>query len=109
MGSSPRPENNEVGSFIFSDFGLSRRLGNGENVSGFAVIVDYGARELHEDVECDWKIDVFSIALVLYRFINHRPSFAVSLCREQVIGKAIAGAWGPSLPEVTEPVRSVIK
>ena len=99
-----KPENifvNEFGDYKLGDFGVARKL---ENVTGALSqkgTYNYMAPEIEKGSSYDETVDIYSLGLVLYRFLNRRllpfltpetnmnPNERVAAARKRLDGAAL--------------------
>lgn len=68
-----KPENifiNQFGDFKLGDFGIARKLGNVTGVLSQKGTYNYMAPEIERGNQYDSTVDLYSLGLVLYRFMN---------------------------------------
>ena len=99
-----KPQNifvNNHGFFKLGDFGISRSMAGSRNVLSFKGTISYMAPETFAMQNTDARSDVYSLALVLYRFLNNgREPFlpAGKVSREQVDSAQRRRLAGEALP-----------
>jgi serine/threonine protein kinase len=80
------------------DFGSSRFLLTESTLTQQTGTPCYMAPEMYEDVEYDFKVDVFSFGLIAYEIVAGQPFFSRNLRPEQIMKKVLSD-WRPSFPE----------
>ncbi|MCR5789342.1 MAG: protein kinase [Lachnospiraceae bacterium] len=106
-----KPENifvNQFGDYKLGDFGIARKL---ENVTGGMSqkgTYNYMAPEVEKGTQYDGGVDLYSLGLVLYRFLNHNllpflspenqlnPNERMAAVRRRLDGEALPAPSGAS-------------
>lgn len=69
-----KPENifvSDIGTFKLGDFGIARQLENATSGMSKKGTYTYMAPEVYKGLEYDSSVDIYSLGIVLYRFLNN--------------------------------------
>lgn len=104
-----KPENifiNKYGDYKLGDFGISRSL-YASTVGTMAGTVNYMAPEIYKHEKFDGRVDIYSLGLVLYNFLNKGLPFMPSLPGE-AMARRMKGEPIPPIQGVSKAINDVI-
>jgi serine/threonine protein kinase len=84
------------------DFGSSRLCSVDSTLTKQVGTSQYMAPEMYEDVEYDFKVDIFSFGLILYEILTGNAVFPTRLSAHQVMRQAVLSIR-PGIPDNVPP------
>lgn len=79
---------NQFGDFKLGDFGIARTLSDTTSGLSLRGTFDYMAPEVYNGTHYDSRVDIYSLGIVLYKYLNHGFMPFIS-CEEQLADPAV--------------------
>ena len=113
-----KPQNiflNDIGDYKLGDYGTARALESNATAMSRKGTYNYMAPEIYNNEQADWSVDVYSLGIVLYRYMNgNRLPFLpltgdiTNQMNEEALLKRIKGLEPIPAPAYADPTLSAI-
>ncbi|TDT51991.1 protein kinase domain-containing protein [Fonticella tunisiensis] len=99
----------EDNTFKLGDFGISKKAGSFTLNTRIGTSL-YKAPEIDKGVSYDYRVDIYSLGMVLYKLLNNGkfPFEGTGVVREEIVGKIIRGDIIPNIPGVPDKINKAI-